>query len=132
MSDIQKTQRSFARKALACAEHQFENLYHLICRMDWLHAALNHVLGNEGAKTAGVDGISAKALEKLDNHLQFLETLQQDLKSGSYQPMPVKRVWIPKPGKAEKRPLGIPTLRDRVVQEALRMLMEPIWESDFL
>jgi len=132
MSDIRKTQISFARKAIACPEHQFQDLYHLICRMDWLYTALSHVLSNEGARTAGVDGISKTDLEKPAELTRFLETLQSDLKSGSYQPQPVKRIWIPKPGKAEQRPLGIPTIRDRVVQELLRMLMESIWESDFL
>ena len=132
MSDIRKTQISFARKAIACPEHQFQDLYHLICRMDWLYTALSHVLSNGGAKTAGVDGISKADLEKPAELTRFLETLQSDLKSGSYQPQPVKRIWIPKPGKAEERPLGIPTIRDRVVQELLRMLMEPVWESDFL
>ena len=132
MSDIRKTQISFARKAIACPEHQFQDLYHLICRMDWLHDALCHVLSNDGARTAGVDGISKADLEKTEDLVRFLESLQSDLKSGSYQPQPVKRIWIPKPGKSEQRPLGIPTIRDRVVQEMLRMLMEPIWESDFL
>lgn len=132
MSDIRKTQRSFARKALAKPEHQFQDVYHLICRLDWIIVALNHVLDNTGARTAGVDGISREHLERLEDQTRFVTTLQQELKDGSYRPQPVKRIWIPKPGKSEKRPLGIPTIRDRVVQEVLRMLMEPIWESDFL
>jgi RNA-directed DNA polymerase len=132
MSDILKTQRSFARKAQACKEHRFEDLYHLICRMDWIEEALGHVLSNTGARTAGIDGISKADLKTEEARMAFIKALQADLKSGGYQPMPVKRVWIPKPGKKEKRGLGIPTIRDRVVQELLRMLMEPIWESDFL
>jgi RNA-directed DNA polymerase len=132
MSDILKTQQSFARKAQAKPEHRFEDLYHLICRMDWLEEALNHVLMNQGARTAGMDGISKTDLKDGEAHQAFIDALQADLKSGKYQPMPVKRVWIPKPGSQKKRGLGIPTIRDRVVQETLRMLMEPIWESDFL
>jgi hypothetical protein len=58
--------------------------------------------------------------------------LQIALKTRTYKPSPVNRTWIDKPGKPDKRPLGIPTMRDRVVQEVLRMLMEPVWESDFL
>jgi retron-type reverse transcriptase len=132
MSDILKTQRSFARKAQAIPEHRFENLYHLICREDWMEAALKHVLSNKGARTPGIDGITKEHLETEDERAEFLETLRTDLKSGTYQPMPVYRVWLDKPGKQEKRGLGVPTIRDRVVQELLRMLMEPIWESDFL
>jgi RNA-directed DNA polymerase len=132
MNDILKTQRSFTRKASAQRAHRFEDLYHLICREDWITQALQHVLSKEGARTAGVDGMSKNHLKTEEAQAWFVEQLQVDLKSGTYHPSPVKRVWIPKPGKKEKRGLGIPTIRDRVVQELLRMLMEPIWESDFL
>jgi group II intron reverse transcriptase/maturase len=132
MSDILKTQRSFARKAITHPEHRFGDLYHLICRKDWIEAALMHVLSNKGARTAGVDGISKKDLQTEEQRAAFIAELQADLKAGTFQPMPVERIWVPKPGKAEKRGLGIPIIRDRVVQELLRMLMEPIWESDFL
>jgi RNA-directed DNA polymerase len=57
MNDILKTQQSFARKATAHPEHRFEDLYHLVCRTEWLTQALRHVLANKGAKTPGVDGI---------------------------------------------------------------------------
>jgi RNA-directed DNA polymerase len=129
---ILKTQRSFARKAQARKEHRFGDLYHLICREDWIRAALEHVLSNVGSRTAGVDGVSKADLKTEAQQLEFVQKLMADLKSGAYQPMPVKRVWIDKTGKPEKRGLGVPTIRDRVVQELLRMLMEPIWESDFL
>ncbi len=132
MSDILKTQQGFARKATAQPEHQFRDLYHLICRWDWIEQALQHVLSNAGAKTAGVDGLSKDHLETAEQQAAFISCLQTDLKTGEYQPKPVKRVWIPKPGKTEKRGLGIPTIRDRVTQELLKMLLEPIWESDFL
>ncbi len=89
------------------------------------------MLSNTGARTAGVDGIDKDALMAAERKA-FIEDLQRDLKAGTYQPQPVRRAWIDKPGKKEKRGLGIPTLRDRVVQEMLRMLFEPIWESDFL
>lgn len=132
MNDILKTQQSFARKAQAQPEHRFEDLYHLICREDWLRMALAHVLSNRGARTAGIDGVSKHDLQTEEAQLAFIGELQATLKSRTYQPQAVKRVWIDKPGKTEKRGLGIPTIRDRVVQELLRMLMEPIWESDFL
>ena len=128
MNNILKTQRSFARKALAQETHRFENLYHLICREDWITQALQHVLANQGARTAGVDGMTKVNLKTEEAQAVFVDELQTDLKSGQYHPQPVKRIWIPKPGKTEKRGLGIPTLRDRVVQELLRMLMEPIFQ----
>lgn len=132
MSDILKVQRSFARKAKALADHRFGDLYHLLTREEWLNQALKHVLTNKGANTPGIDGISKADLKTPKQQSEFIACLQADLKTGSYQPMPVRRAWIPKPGKSERRGLGIPTIRDRVVQEMLRMLMEPIWESDFI
>jgi len=77
----------------------------------------------------GVDGESCEALEQ---HLgEITLGLSRELKSGSYQPEPVKRVWIDKPGTKEKRPLGVPCVRDRVVQTALLYVLEPIFECDF-
>src|SRR3972149_1011775 len=132
MSDILKTQQIFARKATAQPEHQFRDLYHLICRWDWMEQGLQHGPTPPGTKTAGVDGFSKDHLETAEQQAAFISCLQTALKTGEYQPKPVKRVWIPKPGKTEKRGLGIPTIRDRVTQELLKMLLEPIWESDFL
>src|SRR5678816_1258389 len=60
-----------------------------------------------------------------------LTRLQEQLKAKTFEPVPVKRVYIPKPNSEKKRPLGIPTLLDRIVQEALKMILEPIWEADF-
>jgi len=129
---ILKTQRSFARKAEAVKDHRFEDLYYLICREDWIRAALEHVLSNRGSRTAGTDGITKDDLRTEAEREAFIKELRDDLQSGNFQAIPVKRTWIDKPGKTEKRPLGIPVIRDRVVQQLLRMLMEPIWESDFL
>ncbi len=131
-TQILRTQRGLARRAQAQPEHKFGDVYPLICREAWLAHALKRVLSNRGARSAGVDGISAQALKTDAQQAAFLTALRQELKDGTYRPSPVKRVWIPKPGKAQKRPLGIPTLKDRVVQEVVRMVLEPIWESDFL
>jgi RNA-directed DNA polymerase len=81
------------------------------------------------AGACGVDGITVERFSK-DSHKRLL-AVREHLKGGSYQPRPVKRVWIPKPGSAEKRPLGVPTVTDRVVQTALRMVIEPIFEKEF-
>ena len=92
-----------------------------------LRAAFAEVKANGGA--AGVDHQTVKMFER---HLEEnLAKLSQSLKDGSYRPQAVRRRWIPKPGSGEKRPLGIPTVRDRVVQAALRHVLEPIFERDF-
>jgi RNA-directed DNA polymerase len=92
-----------------------------------LGLAWEKVKSNAGA--CGVDGITIARFEK-DSQSRLLAVKEQ-IKQGNYQPKPVKRVWIPKPGSAEKRPLGIPTVKDRVVQAAVRMVIEPIFESSF-
>jgi RNA-directed DNA polymerase len=92
-----------------------------------LRMAAQAVVAKDGS--AGVDGESCEAL---DEHLEeIIELLSQQLKAGRYRPKPVKRVWIDKPGTTEKRPLGVPTVRERVVQTALLYVLEPIFESDF-
>lgn len=131
MSDIIKTQRSLAMKALYQPEHQFDHLYRLICREDWIQAALGVVLSHQGACTAGIDGVTRKAFDSTEFYLAFLQQLQEELRSGNFRPVPVRRVYIPKPN-GDKRPLGISTVKDRVVQMLLKMVLEPIWESDFL
>ena len=98
-----------------------------VSRLDVLERAWEQVQSNAGA--CGVDGITVEAFAK-DSQNRLL-AVSEHLKRGTYQPQPVKRVWIPKPGSAEKRPLGIPTVRDRVVQTALRMVTEPIFEREF-
>lgn len=92
-----------------------------------LSEAFTHVHANKGA--AGVDNQSVAHFEK--GREKYLSRLEQELMSGRYRPQPVKRVYIPKPGSSEMRPLGIPTVRDRTVQQALRNLLEPIFEHDF-
>jgi len=131
MDEIQKTQRSFARKAEREPEHRFEDLYHLLYRKEWVEAALDKVLGNPGSRTAGVDGITRQAFAKAGYRERFVAELRADIRAGTYRPQPVRRHWIPK-ADGRKRPLGIPVIRDRVVQMMLKMLLEPIWESDFL
>jgi len=131
MNDLRKTQESFARKAQAQPEHRFADLYHLVCQEDWLKEALNAVLRNAGSRTAGIDGVSRKQLADEQVKARLIQELQTELKSGTYRPQPVRRHWIPK-ANGKLRPLGIPTIKDRVVQKVLKMLLEPIWENDFL
>ncbi len=131
MDDITNAQRSLARKAWHQPDHQFTDVYHLLCRDDWIRHALSSVLANTGSRTPGVDGVTRRKFTEEAVTTQFVTALRHDLKAGTYRPEPVRRVYIPKPN-GRQRPLGIPTVRDRVVQMLLKMLMEPIWESDFL
>jgi RNA-directed DNA polymerase len=92
-----------------------------------LAAAWKRVRSNRGA--AGVDGQSVALFER--DASKYLDELHRELQDGSYRPSAVRRQWISKPGTSQKRPLGIPTIRDRIVQTALRHVLEPIWEAKF-
>ncbi|MFB6263179.1 MAG: group II intron reverse transcriptase/maturase [Bradymonadaceae bacterium] len=92
-----------------------------------LRRAFERVKANEGAP-----GVDHQTVEDFERHLDAnIERLSEQLREGSWQPNPVRRVWIPKPGRDEDRPLGIPTVEDRIVQMACLMVLEPIFESDF-
>jgi RNA-directed DNA polymerase len=98
-----------------------------VAALPTLRAAFARVQANRGA--AGVDHVTvAMFAQRLDAHLT---TLADALRTGTYRPHAIRRHWIPKPGTHERRPLGIPTVRDRVVQTALRLVVEPIYERDF-
>jgi RNA-directed DNA polymerase len=92
-----------------------------------LHAAFSQVAANKGA--AGVDHVTVEIFKIRQD--ENVKKLSDDLGSGTYQPQQIRRHYIPKPGSKEKRPLGIPTVRDRVVQTALQMVLEPIFEHEF-
>jgi len=125
---VDEMQKNLSRKAELEPEHQFENLYSLLCNHIWLRAAHDSVNTNQGRETAGIDG---ESMMHFNGNIEGnLETLREMLKAKVFEPMPVRRVYIPK-ANGKKRPLGIPTIRDRIVQEALRMILEPIWEADF-
>jgi group II intron reverse transcriptase/maturase len=131
MSDIIKTQHSLALKAEHNPTHQFNHLYRYLCQKAWIVVALAAVLSNTGARTAGIDGVTKKAFDSMEFTLAFIRRLQEDLREERFRPTPVRRVYIPK-SDGKQRPLGIPIVQDRVVQMLLKMVLEPIWESDFL
>jgi len=109
-------------------EFRTNDVYNLVYDMDFLRRAYGEVKSNSGASTPGGDG---QTMEDFEEDLgENLEDLRRSLKSESYNPKPVRRTYIPK-GDGRERPLGIPTIRDRIVQEALRMVLEPIYESVF-
>lgn len=118
------------QKAKKEPKFRFYALYDRVFRMDVLEAAWKHV-GKKG-KAAGIDGVRAEEILAEENGVEkFLAALHEELKTKSYRPSPVKRVYIPK-ADGSQRPLGIPTLKDRVAQMAVVLILEPIFEADFL
>ena len=121
-------QRKLSQKATEEPEHTFDDLYSLLCNEVWLRVAHHKVNANQGRETAGIDW---QSMSNFNGDLEGnLESLRVMLKAKTFEPLPVRRVYIPK-ANGKKRPLGIPGIRDRIVQEALRMILEPIWEADF-
>jgi RNA-directed DNA polymerase len=126
--NIGEIQRLLSFKAEKESNHRFEDLYGLLCNKDWLKLAHDYVAQNAGSVTAGCDGINMKDFdENLESNLQ---RLREELKEDRFQPYPVRRVYIPK-ANGKLRPLGIPSIKDRIVQETLRMVLEPIYEAKF-
>jgi RNA-directed DNA polymerase len=124
---IRTLQRKLYCKAKAEPAFRFYLLYDKICREDILQHAYALARANAGAP--GVDGVTFKQIDALGVEA-WLAGLREELVSKTYRPDPVRRVMIPKPGGGE-RPLGIPTIRDRVVQTAAKIVLEPIFEADF-
>lgn len=121
------TERMLAALERGVKGSQWFSLMDKVWKMENLQSALQQVRRKQGG--AGVDGQSCE--DYLRASPQRLPRLQAQLKNGSYRPQPVKRVWIPKLGSQELRPLGVPTVEDRVVQSALRHVLEPIFERTF-
>src|SRR5918911_9462 len=125
---IRILQRKLYRKAKAEPAYRFYVLYDKICRADILRHAYRLARANAGAP--GVDGTSFAQIE--EQGLEgWLAGLREELVSKTYRPDPVRRVMIPKPNGGGERALGIPTIRDRVVQTAAKLVLEAIFEADF-
>jgi RNA-directed DNA polymerase len=122
-------QMALARTARQNPGHRFTDLYSPMHWDYWLRCAADAVLQRPGSLTAGIDGKTRYDFK--DRYEKQLASLREELKHKTYEPQPVRRVHIPK-GNGKTRPLGIATLRDRIVQEALRAILDPIYESDFM
>jgi RNA-directed DNA polymerase len=131
-SRVSEMQAKLHRWAAADRGRRFDDLFNFVHDPATLIVAFDRVAGNRGARTAGTDGLTVARIEREIGVPEFLNGLRSTLKAGVFGPQPVRERKIPKPGGSGKvRKLGIPTIADRVVQAALKLVLEPIFEADF-
>lgn len=129
---VSEMQAKLHRWAATDPGRRFDDLFNLVHDPATLNVAFDRVATNRGSKTAGSDGLTVTRIETEVGRPAFLDDLRTQIKSGQYRPQPVRERRIPKPGGSGKvRRLGIPTVADRVVQAALKVVLEPIFEADF-
>jgi RNA-directed DNA polymerase len=130
---VSQIQAKLHRWAAADPGRRFDDLFNLVCDPATLMVAWDRVAANRGARSAGSDGLTVATITARIGIAGFLDDLRQQLRAGTFCPQPVRERMIPKPGGSGKlRRLGIPTVTDRVVQAALKLVLEPIFEADFL
>jgi retron-type reverse transcriptase len=127
---VRALQHALYRAAKADPGRRFHTLRDKVYRRDVLWRAWVAVRTNNGAP--GIDKATLDQIEQQYGIERLLDELAVELRDGTYRPMPTRRVWIPKPGTNEQRPLSIPAVRDRIVQSACKIVLEPIFEADFL
>src|SRR3954451_7492364 len=123
-------QRKLHEWASVDAERGFRDLWNLVCDPAMLLVAWSRVSANRGSRTAGIDGMTRGHVEDRIGVQQFLTELRRELKAGAFRPLAVRERLIPKRDGRMRR-LGIPTLKDRVAQMPLKLVLEPIFEADF-
>jgi RNA-directed DNA polymerase len=127
---VREIQTKLHRWARDDPHRRFDDLFNLVADPGFLLVAWDRVRGNKGAATAGVDGQTAASIAAWKGVEEFLDELRCQLKGRSFTPLPVRERMIPKAG-GKLRALGIATVRDRVVQASLKLMLEPIFEADF-
>lgn len=128
---VQRIQAMLYAKASNEPETRFKRLYKYLTKSEWVETATDSVLRNRGSRTAGVDGKTRKDYLDEENRMELVESILDELVTQTYKPLPVRRTYVPK-ANGKKRPLGIATIRDRVVQQMVKMAIEPIYEATFL
>jgi RNA-directed DNA polymerase len=123
---VRALQHALYRAAKADPGRRFHALYDKVHRQ----RAWSQVRRNDGAP--GIDQITLAEVEQQYGVSRLLDELEAELRAQTFRPIPARRVFIPKPGTAERRPLSIPAVRDRVVQAAVKIVLEPVFEADFL
>lgn len=130
---VSQIQAKLYRWAAADPGRRFDDLFNLVCDPATLWMAWDRVATNRGARAAGSDGLTVAMITDRVGVTEYLHGLREQLRTGSFRPQPVRERKIPKPGGSGKlRRLGIPTVTDRVVQAALKLVLEPIFEADFM
>ncbi len=127
---VQALQDKLSRAAKQTLDRRFGALYDKLYRKDVLWESWRRVRANKGAP--GIDEQDFTTIEEEIGVENFLLEIERELRDRTYTPVAVKRCWIEKPGKPEKRPLGIPIIKDRVAQMTAKLIMEPIFETNFL
>jgi group II intron reverse transcriptase/maturase len=108
----------------------FSNLYQHLCDTGLIWCAMENILSNKGARTAGIDGITKEDLKAQEKREELVYGIVEEMRNKAYRPQPTRRVYILKDN-GSQRPLGIATIRDRIVQETIRLLLDPIYENRF-
>jgi RNA-directed DNA polymerase len=128
---VQRIQAMLYAKASNEPDIRFKRLYKYLTRTEWVEAAIDRILRNRGSRTPGIDGKTRYHYREAESRAQLIASIVEELQTQTYQPQPVRRVYIKK-ANGKQRPLGIPTIKDRVVQQMVRMALEPIYEATFL
>jgi RNA-directed DNA polymerase len=128
---VREIQAKLHRWARDDPHRRFDDLFNLVADPAFLLVAWDRVRGNKGARTAGIDGQTVSYVQTVRGVEGFLDELRAQLRDRSFRPLPVRERMIPKAG-GKRRRLGIAAVRDRVVQASLKLVLEPIFEADFL